>query len=347
MSLNYIQVISHYFYTLYTKTIGDGFLYLRGLFIIFFIDACLTDDEPIWEPVEWSLIQSWILFIFLFAWISENLITSRYGSYTGRDKRVWFSWYKMFWLVLIIYVLSLGSAILFVIIPFYYEISSLFPFLVSWWDWYTRVFFAKFINIYVITLLIAYFFQLNLRWFNWKKIFLLSLLVNFFLFYLLYIHFFMSFFSYHTDPNWYSKTRLIDYVQLSHEPNKWSWGNSKRDHFSYHKSTNIFWFKNDTPFAGALLITHLLFFFSLFAIFWYWIVLLRRLYTTHEVSYTYTTYCVSVLKQFLWIFLFIYFFIIFCFLLSYWRLPLEYHWIIVSKSWVTNFLAIIADYFFI
>ena len=83
----------------FKKTFGDGFLYLRGLFILFFIDACLTDDEPIWEPVEWSLVQSWIMFIFLFAWIAENLITSRFGSYTGRDKRVWFSWYKTFWLI--------------------------------------------------------------------------------------------------------------------------------------------------------------------------------------------------------------------------------------------------------
>lgn len=31
----------------FKTTIGDGFLYLRGIFIICFIDACLTDDEPI------------------------------------------------------------------------------------------------------------------------------------------------------------------------------------------------------------------------------------------------------------------------------------------------------------
>ena len=31
----------------FKRTIGDGFIYIRGLFIIFFIDACLTDDEPI------------------------------------------------------------------------------------------------------------------------------------------------------------------------------------------------------------------------------------------------------------------------------------------------------------
>jgi hypothetical protein len=33
--------------TIVKSTFGDGFLYLRGLFIIFFIDASITDDEPL------------------------------------------------------------------------------------------------------------------------------------------------------------------------------------------------------------------------------------------------------------------------------------------------------------
>lgn len=36
-----------YLLDVFKRTIGDGFIYIRGLFIIFFIDACLTDDEPI------------------------------------------------------------------------------------------------------------------------------------------------------------------------------------------------------------------------------------------------------------------------------------------------------------
>lgn len=36
----------------YLRTFGDGFIYLRGLFLIFFVDACITDDEPLWEPIE-------------------------------------------------------------------------------------------------------------------------------------------------------------------------------------------------------------------------------------------------------------------------------------------------------
>jgi len=97
----------------------------------------------------------------------------------------------------------------------------------------------------------------------------LILLINVFLSYLLYTHFLMSFFAYFTDPNWYHRTRLTDYVQMSHEPSKWSWGNAKRDHFSYHNSKSVFWFKNDGPFAAAFLLFHILFFLCLFALYLY------------------------------------------------------------------------------
>ena len=175
--LNFIKVnlnfkkSSIYFLDIYKRTFGESFFYLRGLFIIFFIDACITDDEPLWEPIEWSLVQTWLLFIFIFAWIAENLITSRFGSYTGRDKRVWFAWYKSFWLIDLIYAISYGLAALFVIIPFYFELTYSLSFVFSWWNWYTRVFFFKFISIFSIIILLAHLLQLNLRWLNWKKLF--------------------------------------------------------------------------------------------------------------------------------------------------------------------------------
>lgn len=333
-----------YFLDVFKRTIGDGFIYLRGLFIIFFIDACLTDDEPIWEPVEWSLVQSWILFIFLFAWIAENLISSRYGSYTGRDKRVWISWYKTFWLVEAIYTISLGAACLFVMVPFYFEITYSVSFLVSWWNWYTRVFFFKFISLYTIILFIAYFLQINIRYANWRKSFVLIIFINFFLSYLIYVHFFMSFFGYFTDSNWYHKTRLVDYIQLSHEPNKWSWGNSKRDHFSYHRSSTVFWFKNDGPFASAFLFFNFFFFLSLFFLYIYWVTLIRRVYATQEVTYTYTTYCISGLKQFFYFFLWLFIFVFCSFMFNYWRLPIEFIWILNTNSWISNFASIVCDY---
>lgn len=329
----------------YKKTIGDGFNYIRGLFIIFFFDATFTDDEPLWEPLEWSLVQTWLLFIFIIAWIAENLITSRFGSYTGRDKRVWFSWYKTFWLIECWYALSYGAASMFVIVPFYYELTYSVSFIFSWWNWCNRVFFFKFIGVYSIVIFIAMLFQFSIKWLSWKKQFLLVILINFFLLYLLYTHFITTFFAYFTDPIWYQKTRTIDYIQLSHEPQKWGWGPAKRDHFTYHKTSTVFWFKNDGPFAEAFLMLNMFFFLSIFFTYIYWLILLRRLYTNKEVTYTFSVFCVSSLKQFFYFFFLIYLLIIISFVICYWRFPVEFFWIINNTSWMFHFFTILKDYF--
>lgn len=350
--LNYIKTnfnfkqVSIYFLNIYKKTFGEGFFYIRGLFIIFFIDACITDDEPLWEPIEWSLVQTWLLFIFIFAWIAENLITSRYGSYTGRDKRVWFAWYKTFWLIELCYALSYGLAALFVIVPFYFELTYSVSFIFSWWNWYTRIFFFKFISIFTIIILIAHLLQLNIRWLNWKKLMFFILIINFFIAYLLYTHFIMTFFGYFTDPLWYQKTRSVDYIQLSHEPLKWGWGPAKRDHFTYHKVSTVFWFKNDGPFAGAFLMIHIFFFITIFFLYIYWVTLLRKVYATKEVTYTFTVFCISSLKQFYYFFFLLYLLILMSFIIGYWRFPVEFIWLINSNSWFLNFILILKDYLF-
>jgi hypothetical protein len=123
------------------KSFSFSWYYLNGFIFILFIDACLTDDEPLWEPIEWSLVQTWILFIFSFAWIAENLIVSRYGSYAGRDKRVWMAWYKTFWLIEGYYVLNYGVAVVLVMVPFYFEVNYNLSFVYSWWNWFSKVFF--------------------------------------------------------------------------------------------------------------------------------------------------------------------------------------------------------------
>lgn len=343
----YLQALTLFFFNarlIARAVIGSGVYYLVGTAAVAFIDACLTDDEPIWDPVEWSLIQSWIMFIFLFAWIAENLISSRYGSYTGRDKRIWFAWYKTFWLILLMYIVSYGAACMLVITPFYHEITYSLPFVVSWWNWYTRVFFFKFTALYSITLLLGFYFQINVRTTNWEKGFVLVLLTTTVLSFLLYTHFIMSFFSYFTDPLWYRDNRLVDYVQLSHEPLKWGYGLSKRDHFYYHRTTTVFWFKNDTPFASAFLLVHLFIFFSLFSMYIYWITLVRKIVATQEVPYTYTTYCVSALRQFMYFFVFIFVLVLVSFLTAYWRFPLEFLWVINPNPWFTHMGGIVCDY---
>ena len=322
----------------------DGVQYLQLVFGACLIEAMLTDDEPLWEPVEWSLVQVWIMFFFAFAWIAENLITSRFGSYTGRDKRVWAAWYKTFWLIEAWYLLSLAGAALLVITPFYHEINYTLPLVISWWTWYTRVFFFKFISILSLALYLAHYLQANIGVFHWRTSLFIILLVNLFLCYLLYMHFLMAFFAYFTDPNWYHRTRLTDYVHLSHEPNKWSWGNAKRDHFSYHKSPTVFWLKNDGPFASAFLFFHMIFFVFLFSLNIYWVALCRRVYSTQEVSFTYTTYCVAAIRQFFYFFLLLYLLVIFSFCVQYWRLPVEYAWVANSQPITTTFLNVLLDY---
>jgi hypothetical protein len=42
-----LNKLSIYLLNVYKKIFGEGFFYLRGLFIIFFIDAAITDDEPL------------------------------------------------------------------------------------------------------------------------------------------------------------------------------------------------------------------------------------------------------------------------------------------------------------
>ena len=337
--------ISVYFLRIYKKTLGEGLIYIRGFIIIIAVDACITDDEPLWEPIEWSLLQTWIFFIFAFAWIGENLISSRFGNYTGRDKRVWLAWYKSFWLIEMFYAISYGAASLFVIVPFYYELTYSLSFVFSWWNWYNKIFFFKFLSVYTLILLISYYFLLNIKWLNWKKLFFFVLIINFFIAYLLYTHFIMAFFAYFTDPLWYQKTRFVDYIQLSHEPLKWGWGPAKRDHFTYHKTTTVFWFKNDAPFAGAFLMFHLFFFLSVFFLYIYWLLLLRRIYTTKEVTYPFSTYCVSSLKQFFLFFLLLFILVFISFIVCYWRFPIEFIWLINTNSWVFHFFIILKDYF--
>lgn len=329
---------------LLSRSFSFGFYHIRALVFILFIDACLTDDEPLWEPIEWSLVQSWILFIFIFAWIAENLIVSRYGSYTGRDKRVWFSWYKTFYLIEIYYMINYGVAILFVIVPFYFELNYSLSFIFSWWHWFSRVFFLKFISIMTIILLISYVFQMSIRWIDWRKSLLMVLAVNVFISYLLYTHFIMLFFGYFTDPIWYQKSRPIDYIQLSHEPSRWGWGPAKKDHFTYHNVKTVFWFKNDGPFASSFLLFHQFLFLSIFFLYTYWVVLFRRIYSTREVPLTYSTYCVSALKQFFYCFLALYLFVLASYLFNYQRLPIELLWSLDNSSWLVNFYSILKDY---
>jgi hypothetical protein len=340
----YLSSFANWFYYTLQRSFGFSFYYIQGFVFVLFIDACLTDDEPLWEPIEWSLVQTWILFIFTFAWIAENLIVSRYGSYTGRDKRVWMSWYKTFWLIEGYYVINYAVAAIFVIVPFYFETNYNLSFVYSWWHWYSRVFFFKFISILTLVILISYYLQITVRWLNYKKGLFLVLLINIFLSYLIYTQFIITFLGFFTDPVWYQKTRPIDYIQLSHEPARWGWGSAKKDHFTYHGVKTVFWFKNDGPFAAAMIFFQTFLFVCIFFLYIYWITLFRRIWSTKEIPLTLTTYCVSSLRQFFYFALWMYFLVFVSYLANYSRLPIEFIWTIDNNSWLHNFIDIIKDY---
>jgi hypothetical protein len=241
-------------------------------------------------------------------------------------------------------MINYGVAILFVIVPFYFELNYNLSFIFSWWHWFSRVFFFKFISLFTIIYIFSLIFQISIRWFDWRKSLVLVILVNVFLSYLLYTHFIMLFFGYFTDPIWYQKTRPNDYIQLSHEPSKWGWGPAKKDHFTYHNVKTVFWFKNDGPFASSFLLFHQFLFLSLFLLYIYWITLFRRIYSTKEVPLTYSTYCVSSLKQFFYCFLALYVFIFMGYIFQFQRLPIEFLWVIDNNSWLSNFFSIILSY---
>jgi hypothetical protein len=82
----------------------------------------------------------------------------------------------------------------------------------------------------------------------------------------------------------------------------------------------------------------------LFALTIYWVTLFRRIYATQEITFTYTTYCVSALRQFFYYFLLLYVLIFFSFVVQYWRLPIEYAWISNTSPIFTTLQGVLTDY---
>ena len=299
-------------------------IFLRNFIIILFIDILILDDEPLWEPIEWSLVQSWLLFIFFFSWIAETLITGRYGSFTGRDKRVYQGLFKSYWIMELWFMFNLAATALLVIVPFYFERKYPIAHIVSWWDWYNRFYFFK-LFLYTYILFTAGNFLLSARkWLSWKKLLITALLINFGLNYLLFWVFINTFFAYFGDLLWYNKQGWCDFSSLSHGYHKWGAGSKNRDPFQHHQVTVSFWFKNDSAFSSAFLFFNFFIFWSLTFLNIQWLLLIRRLYSSKEVSWTFLLFCVSSLRQFLWFFCYTYLLSIFSIVGLLSKYPLEF-----------------------
>lgn len=304
----------------------DGFLYLRGVLIIGLIDSLLIDDEPLWEPLEWSLWQTWILFIFIFTWAAEVVFSSRYGSFTNRDKIVWIGLYKVYWLLQWWFYLNWVITTVFVTMPFYYEITYSVSYLVVWWNWYSAVFFYKLIIVFSVIIYLSSIVKFQLRWLSVDQLLYYLILILILLFYLIYFISLYCLFGFFTDVVDYQKVGWMDGYRITQGPLKWNWGLESRDHFSYHKTILGFWYKNDPLLAASM------FFFNLLILFYFFIFLLKLLvitrviYTSGDISYTLITLWVTSLKHFYFFLSSFIFLILLSFIYQLVRFPYELYW---------------------
>ena len=299
-------------------------------------EILLLDDEPLWEPLDWTFIQSWVMYILLFSWIAEVIITARYGSFTGRDKRVYIGLYRSKKYMEFYFMFNLLVVSLFVIVPFYYEVTYPISYIVSWWDFIDFNFFYKLTILFFICSQINTIIQVSLRWVEWKIHFLLSTFISTLLFFMLYSHSINYLFAFFTDIFWFKKTGWSDFNASSNGLVKWGWGGADRDNFSYHKTTTVFWYKNDLPFASAFFLINFFIIISLVFLLLQWIFIVRTLYSTRNVNYTLINYGVSSINQFFYFMFLIYLMIAISIFYQLMRISLDLTWYDFSYELLLN-----------
>lgn len=312
----------------------NGMFFLRNLAVILFIDTLVIDDEPLWEPTEWTLVQTWVLFIFFFSWIAETLISSKYGSFTGRDKRVYQGLFRGYWYSIGWFAFNILLTVVFVATPFYFELNYTVSSVVTWWNWYNRLFFYKISICFFFIFLILLSMQLGLRWLNWSKLFFLSLVVFVLLSFIFYTQFIVVFFSYFTDMDNYSNNAFDGYSALSQGPLRWGWG-SREDTYSYHQTPGSFWNKNDGLYSSSLFLINIFIFLLLVMTLLQWILFVRRMYSTKDMSYTFLTYASSNIRNFFYSLMFLALTLLVSVFYQYLRTPLELYFF--DMNWVEFF----------
>lgn len=304
----------------------DAWYYIRGLFLIFILDSLIIDDEPLWEPLEWSLVQTWILFFFIFAWAAEVIFSSRYGSYTNRDKIVWMGLYKVYYLFGLWFFFNILITTIFITLPFYYEITYSISYLVLWWNWYNSIFFYKFTTLLSFIMILLNTLKFAIRWKLISYLYIIFTAVLFILFYLLYFNFITIAFAFFTDVNEYKQHGWMNLSRLTHGPLKWSWGLNSRDHFSYHRTPTVFWYKNDPQIAASMLFLNIFIFLSLFTFILKIAALIRSIYSSGEISHNLVTLLCSTFKHFYYFILSISAFVVVSLIYHFVRFPYELYW---------------------
>jgi len=179
----------------------DGVIFLKLVFIVICIDGLVLDDEPLWEPLEWSVIQTWIIYVYIFSWAAEVIFSSRYGSFTNRDKIVWLGLFKTYYGMLFWFLINMVIVTVFITLPFYFEITYAISYSVVWWNWISSVFFFKFLSIFILTVILSIILRFQVRWLNLMTTKLIVLTILVLVTYLFYFLFITTWFSYFTDPS--------------------------------------------------------------------------------------------------------------------------------------------------
>jgi hypothetical protein len=345
-----VNIKKFYYYFNYFKKNNsiltlDGLLYIRGFILIIILDSLIIDDEPLWEPVEWSLVQTWLLFIFMFSWATEVIFSSRYGSYTNRDKKVWLGLYKTYWLLELWTMFNIFIVTVFITLPFYFEITYSVSYIILWWNWYNTIFFFKFISLFSLILIMLNLSLLNFRWVNYQFFYIPFLIVLIILIFFFFFQFFSIFFAYFTDIIDYKYKGWLDFNKLTTGPLKWGWGSAARDHFSYHKTPTVFWIKNDPLIVLSMLFINFFIFFSLFFLILKTLIVLRILYITHQLSYNTLIFFINSIKQFYYFLLYMVVFVFMSILYQLIRFPFDFYWFVKLINLFKLWFLIIFDFY--
>ena len=307
----------------------SDFFHLRTFFCLFTIFATfafellLVDDEPLWEPIEWSVFGSWFLFYSVWTWFLAVYLSSRYGSYSPQDRIVWEGLYKVNIFFEFSLLFNMLFITIFVTLPFYYEVTYSVSNIVLWWSVYNMRVFLKVGLLFSIFYKVSYFMRTQLRWFGTFRL-LLFLLVLFiivsFLLFFLFINFLLAPLA---DTYSHIRRGWMGLEQLTQGPCRWGSGPNSRDHFSQHKSSTVFWFKNDPLLSGSLFFFCLLFYLYVFFLYIQVFFLLCSVAITRRVSFNNLSVLICSFRKFG---IFIYFFWLFflvSFLYNIIRLPIN------------------------
>lgn len=229
--------------------------------------------------------MSWLLFLGAWTWFLGVFFSSRYGSYSPQDRVLWVGLYKVNTFFETSFFFNMLFITVFVTLPFYYEVTYSLSNVFLWWSVYNTRLFLKAGIFFSLFYKVSFFLRLQLRWFSVFSLSFLLIILLTLVAYLLFFLFINLLFTPLTDMYSYMRRGWMGLEQLTQGPSKWGSGPSSRDHFSYHRSSTVFWFKNDPLLSGSLFFFCLLFYLFTFFLYIQIFFLLCALHTSRAVSF--------------------------------------------------------------